>query len=309
MTPGGPELAVVVPAFKPDFFPQTLASVAAQTDRRFRLYVGVDGSVFDPAAEIGALAAGLDVVQRRFPKRLGPLGLSRHWQRCIEMTSEPWVWLFGDDDRMGAGCVADFHRALDLTRGGYDVYRFNCSVIDRNGALVGPHSLHPRVETAREFLLARLRRTHVSVMPVYVFARGAYEREGGLVHLPLAWNADDASCYRFARRTGVHTLDGGVVEWRLSDINLSSPRHPAASAKLRANLRFVRWIRSLIDAGELGETRQRRLEVLGCTYSWFLGQLPHTGLRGLRPAVARRVGRVLAATLDRPLSSILQELS
>jgi glycosyltransferase involved in cell wall biosynthesis len=39
-----PELAIIVPAFRVRFLERTLQSLAAQTDRRFRVYVGDDAS-------------------------------------------------------------------------------------------------------------------------------------------------------------------------------------------------------------------------------------------------------------------------
>lgn len=50
-------LAIVIPYYKPDFFEETLQSVAAQTDKRFTLYIGNDASAHDP----------LPLIQKYFP--------------------------------------------------------------------------------------------------------------------------------------------------------------------------------------------------------------------------------------------------
>ncbi|SVA69461.1 uncharacterized protein METZ01_LOCUS122315, partial [marine metagenome] len=92
-----PQLAIVIPAFKPDFFRATLESIVVQTDMRFQLYVGDDcgpPEIF----EICSSFPDLDLKYYRFPANLGSQSLTEHWNRCVALSSEPWVWLFADDD-------------------------------------------------------------------------------------------------------------------------------------------------------------------------------------------------------------------
>src|SRR5690348_11740615 len=103
-------LAIVIPAYKPDFLRAALDSIAAQTDRRFRVYIGDDcgpPAIAEASAELAK--KGVDVVYHRFGDNLGGRSLPAQWNRCVGLSTEPWVWLFSDDDVMAPDCVAAIH--------------------------------------------------------------------------------------------------------------------------------------------------------------------------------------------------------
>jgi len=122
-------LAIIIPAYKGSFLAEALASIAAQTDRRFRVYVGDDASPEDLRKICDEFQADIDLKYCRFEEKFGGKSLVDQWCRCIELSTEPWIWLFADDDVMEKGCVDCFYRGLEETRGAYDVYRFNTLTI------------------------------------------------------------------------------------------------------------------------------------------------------------------------------------
>ena len=128
-----PALAIVIPAYKPDFFRAALASIADQTDRRFSVYVGDDCGPPSIAQTCASYSGqGFDLTYHRYDRNLGRESLTAHWNRCIALSTEPWVWLFADDDVMAPDCVASFYRELE--RGiPADVLRFDTEVIDGLG--------------------------------------------------------------------------------------------------------------------------------------------------------------------------------
>ena len=101
-------LAVIIPAFKGRHLAATLASFAAQTDRRFRVYVADDGSPEELAPIVAPFRAQLDLVYHRFPENLGRTSLAGHWHRAMALSRERWVWLFSDDDLVSPDSVAAF---------------------------------------------------------------------------------------------------------------------------------------------------------------------------------------------------------
>jgi glycosyltransferase involved in cell wall biosynthesis len=84
-----PQLAIVIPAYKARYLRETLASVAAQTNKNFKLYIGDDASP-EPLAEIVREFSGeLPVQYMRFDKNWGRTVLTKHWTRCIRLSNEP----------------------------------------------------------------------------------------------------------------------------------------------------------------------------------------------------------------------------
>jgi hypothetical protein len=81
-------LAIIIPAWKGRFLGKAVASIAAQTDRRFTLYVCDDASP-DQIEAIAREAAGdLPFVFHRFPENLGGSDLVSHWERCIALRKD-----------------------------------------------------------------------------------------------------------------------------------------------------------------------------------------------------------------------------
>ena len=110
------QLAIVIPAYKAEFLEEALASLEAQTDRRFRVYVGDDASPGALEVICDRHRQQLDLSYHRFAENRGRDYLVDQWHRCIGLSSEPWIWLFSDDDVMEPGCVAAFYAALEETR-------------------------------------------------------------------------------------------------------------------------------------------------------------------------------------------------
>ena len=100
------KLAIVIPAYKVDFFETVLFSLAQQTCKDFTVYIGEDCSRDDFKSLIEQYSKQLDIVYRRFEVNFGGHDLVAQWNRCIQLTqNEPWLWLFSDDDIMGPRCV------------------------------------------------------------------------------------------------------------------------------------------------------------------------------------------------------------
>jgi glycosyltransferase involved in cell wall biosynthesis len=152
-----PELAIIIPTYRVRFLERTLSSLAAQTDRRFHIYVGDDASPEAIEPIVKKFQARLPLTYHRFSENLGGRSLTQQWSRCIALSTEPWVWLFSDDDVMEPDCVASFYRTLAATHGGFNVYRFNTLVIDEDDQPLRLNPPHPEVESGMQFLYFLLR--------------------------------------------------------------------------------------------------------------------------------------------------------
>lgn len=302
------DLAIVVPAYKGRFLERTLQSIAAQDDRRFRLYVADDGSP-DRIGEIVAPFAttlGERLVFRRFDDNLGGRSLTGHWTRAIALSDEPWVWLFSDDDVMEPGSVAAFRAARAATGDAFDVYRFNSIIVDddeRVVALCPPHPERERWCDLAYHLLSGWRRVNQQEM---VFRRAALQRIGGFLDLPLAWFSDHAFALAAAAATGVCTIQGPRLRFRQSGANLSSRSTRALDVrKQAANEAYVDWLLGFVEQHDCGEfpgrdvlralAKQTYLQGLWVPRRWVgLGQA-----RGVLRFMRQRLGMSRAESLAR----------
>lgn len=264
------ELAIVIPAFKARFFAQTLQSLNVQTDNRFRIYVGDDASPEDIAAIVGASSLPRNQIEyHRFSLNLGSSNLVEHWKRCVELTTEPWIWLFSDDDIAEPTCVEEFYRSLSATETKYNLYRFDCIPIDRNGSFLKERPIHIPEQGGWDFIMGRLARTFQSTMQEVVFRRSTYLEIGGFPSFPKAWHADDAFIFKMCIGTPMRKVDRARVYWRSSGINISSPNVPGlGSEKLQATMEFTEWLLAEHSRQPKGFNAPCRSTLLSATRDW-----------------------------------------
>lgn len=264
-------LAIVIPAYKPDFFREALESVVAQSDRRFRVYVGDDCGPPE-IAEACASARDIDLVYRRFDENLGQRSLTAQWNRCVRLSSEPWVWLFSDDDLMRHDCVASFYGELDDV-GGTQVLRFDTDIIDARGETLRENRPHPRTESGVDFVFSRLQGTRGSYVVEYVFRRAAFDRNAGFADYPAAWCADDVSWFHFSSGGPIRTLRGGKVMWRASGRNVTEDHAMFREEKLAASERFLRFVENEVRPSDAAADDRSPYDWQAAAERWYLSQL------------------------------------
>ena len=126
------DLAIIIPAFKGIYLRDALNSLASQQDKRFRVYVGDDASPEDLRSICGNYKDCLDLHYHRFEHNLGGSALAKHWNRCIALSNEQWLWLFSDDDIADASCSTAFRQALEFTNASFDVYHFQVNILNQS---------------------------------------------------------------------------------------------------------------------------------------------------------------------------------
>lgn len=261
-----PNLAIVIPAYKPDFFKETLLSIKAQTDQRFSLYIFDDASPADLKSIVHEVDFSSNVNYHRFETNIGQQSLVKQWERCIRMTGdEDWVWLFSDDDLMSTDCVESFYQTLQEYPD-FSAYRFNTEKISTQGEIIRKNQFPNRFDGA-DFLNIKLSYQQESYVVEYIFSRQAYRIIGGFPVLPLAWTTDDLFCTKLANHKNICTINGGIVKWRYSDSNISGRQDRTnALQKMQASLRFVDWI---FDQDEIVE----KLDPVDLPMYWYVRQI------------------------------------
>lgn len=100
------KLAIVIPAYKGRFLKETLDSIAVQAHKdEFVLYIGDDASPERLDKIVESYQNKVNLVYHRFSENMGGKDLVAHWERCIQLSAEPFIWLFSDDDLMPADGV------------------------------------------------------------------------------------------------------------------------------------------------------------------------------------------------------------
>tara|TARA_B110000240_G_scaffold195891_1_gene246534 strand:+ start:1600 stop:2013 length:414 start_codon:yes stop_codon:yes gene_type:complete len=78
------KLAIVIPYYKITFFEETIASLANQTNKNFKVYIGNDASPECPEALIEQYKDKFNFIYKKFETNLGSTSLVKQWERCID---------------------------------------------------------------------------------------------------------------------------------------------------------------------------------------------------------------------------------
>ncbi len=287
------DLAIVIPAYKADFFATALESLAHQTDQRFRVYVGDDASPSNLRIICDQFEGSLNLRYHRFAENLGARSLAAHWTRCVRLATEPWVWLFSDDDVLDPGCVEAFHREIASAVKPHDLYHFNTAIIDAAGSVLRVTRPFAELVSASDYAANRLVFQYSSFAAEYIFSRQAFEREGGFVEFPVAWCSDDASWVAFCGIRGIRTIEGPLVRWRASGRNITSAGSPFVDEKVRAMLAYLHWLNQRLGANASGLTPRGGVGIRSLYTPWFFAMLspinPRLGVRRCW-AIAQELG-------------------
>ena len=216
-------LAIVIPYYKIRFFEATLQSLALQTDKRFKVYIGNDASNEDPLQLLEKFQSQFDFDYKYYETNLGSITLTQQWERCLAMVgNQDWVMILGDDDTIDANCVALFYQNKDLVESkNCKVIRYATQVIDQNDAVLSGIYTHPTYENSNDFLMRKFKGGTRSSLSEFIF-----NKEVLLKHkfkdLPLAWFSDILAVLEVSNFGLVYTINEAVVQFRLSGDNITS---------------------------------------------------------------------------------------
>lgn len=244
-------LAIVIPYYRITFFEQALRSLANQTDKRFKVYIGDDASKDDPRETIARYASVLDLHYIRFDENWGGRSLVAQWNRCLAQVDQPdWVIVLGDDDVLSPNVVETFHASSEKIKGA-TVLRFATQLIDAHDTAITEIYRHPERESSVDFIFRKSR----SSLSEYVFSYAALQTIG-FRELPLAWYSDILAVLEISRFGPVLSLNDASVLVRISGESISGSGRDS-SAKNQAAAWFYDYL--LTRARHHFNREQRRL--------------------------------------------------
>lgn len=240
-------LAIIIPAYKPDYLAETLESLTKQTNKDFKVYIGDDASPFSLEDIVGQFIDKLNIVYKKFDKNIGGYSLTKQWERCIEMSNEKWIWLFSDDDIAESNCIEEFNKNISDSK----FYKFNTKIIDRNGEVISNKHDNKNIFNHRirseNFINKRLNvENYRSFAVEYIFHRDLFDKIG-FIEFPLAWASDDATWFAYSIENGGYISGiNANVKWRLSGKNISSSNKDQSvnEKKINASMQYIVWLKS-----------------------------------------------------------------
>lgn len=243
-------LAIIIPYYKLAFFDATLHSLANQTDKRFKVYIGDDASEENPAILLGKYGENFEYEYTRFNNNLGRNSLVKHWERCMALVkNEEWLIILGDDDVLGENCISDFYKNLDKIKKTSNVVRYASCNIDENGKKISKVFQNLIVESSIDFFFKERR----SSLSEYVFNKEKIFAVG-LKNFPLAWCTDILAVLEVSGFENVYSINDSIVYIRISQLSISGNKMNK-KLKTRASVDFLYYM--IIKKGQYFDQFQK----------------------------------------------------
>lgn len=232
-------IAIIIPYYKLTFFEETLQSLANQTDKRFKVYIGDDASSEDPSALLEKYNTQLDFEYHRFESNLGSISLVKQWERCIALTkNEEWLMILGDDDYISENYFEEFyHHIAEIEKLNIKVIRFSARVHECNGELSRQY-YHPIIENSSDFFYRKFFMKSMGSLSEQIFKREAYLKYR-FRDFPLGWGSDDFAWLDFTEFGKTYSINGATAFFRISTENISRSNYKEDIKKKTKLLHFT----------------------------------------------------------------------
>ncbi len=214
-------LAIIIPFYKLKYFEETLKSIAIQTDKRFKVYIGNDASHENPRELLIKYNGKFDFEYQKFESNLGSISLVKQWHRCLTMTkNEAWSMILGDDDVLSENVVESFYKNLNnILNKNINVIRFASYRINEFGENISEIYDHPNIEKSSDFLFRKSR----SSLSEYIFNSKVVE-EIKFKNFPLAWYSDVLAVLEFSDFGNVFSINEAFLKIRISNESISGQK-------------------------------------------------------------------------------------
>ena len=215
-------LAIVIPYYKRTFFEATLQSLANQTNKQFRVYIGNDASPENPDVLLEIYKNKFDFEYHKFEENLGSKSLVQQWNRCIDLTeNETWIMILGDDDVLEQNVIATFYENLnEINTNKINVVRFATKIINEITETISDSFQHPKFETATDSWFRKFNVKTRSSLSEHIFSRKSYSKFG-FIEFPLAWHSDDYAWLDFCDNKPIYSINEINVFVRISEDSIS----------------------------------------------------------------------------------------
>lgn len=227
-----PKVSIGIPAYKPEFLEEAIASVLAQTFEDWELIVVDDCSPGDIKGIVGKFTDPR-IRYYRNEQNIGAEDPSYNWNRCVDYARGEYFCLLCDDDIYHPTFLEEM---LKLAEQFLDcnVFRARAQVIDRNGNVTGKYPSSPLWESCEDYIWHRTQGMRRQTISEWMLNTKHVLKSGGYVHFPCAWAADVETIYRLCVNGGIASSFKVLMTYRDSGLNLSTHSKMNLIAKLDA---------------------------------------------------------------------------
>ncbi len=236
-------IAIVIPYYKLSFFEKTMQSLANQTNKNFKVYIGDDCSSENPTELLQSFQNKIDFKYKKFDTNLGSVSLVKQWERCFEMIgNEDWVMVLGDDDFLSENVIDAFYNNIaKINANQIKVVRYSSQIVNEYSELTSKIFTHQEIESTNNFFYRRSNRSTRSSLSEYLFKNDALKKNF-FYDFPLAWHSDDLAILECSNFGNIFTINNATIFVRISALSISGSENLEEKKLESTKLYFERLI-------------------------------------------------------------------
>lgn len=214
-------LAIVIPYYNIHYFEETLKSVAAQSNKNFRLYIGNDASPHDPLTLIQKYFKEGEYLYYAYQDNVGGKNLALQWERILENVTEEWFQILGDDDMISENFVEAFYNCLpSVNAKNISAIKFTHEWVDEENKTLEVFDYKSTTISAVHFFIKKYRNEVKSSLSENIFQTKMLKKYG-FEKIPLAWGSDDLALLCFSNFGTIQYNQNSKVLVRISSSSIS----------------------------------------------------------------------------------------
>lgn len=235
-------LAIIIPYYKLTYFETTLQSLAAQTDKRFTVYIGDDASPEDCTSLLQHYENQFEFVYHRFKKNIGGAHLTKQWERCIALSKvEEWFLILGDDDYLSPNFVEEFYSSYDTFVETCCVVRYATQVIDEVKNTKSEFFSNPLFENGIAYVSRKISGSARGSLSEFIFKKEAYLKFR-FTPYPSAFYSDDRIVLDVSKNNSIYSINEAFVYVRISSQSLSGKAEQVTNDLFLARFYFYKYL-------------------------------------------------------------------
>lgn len=235
-------LAIVIPYYKRTYFDKTLQSLAQQTDKRFKVYIGDDASPEDCSDLIKKYEGCFSYTYHRFETNLGGTSLTQQWERCVALTgNEEWLMILGDDDWLSENVVERFITNYEKFNNKSNIVRFATIVKNSEDNRFSEEYRHPEWETGIEAISRKFQGISRGSLSELIFYKEEYLKFK-FTDYSSAFYSDDKIILDLSTNKNIYTINETVVYVRISNESLSGQTEKNNTKLVLARFQFYQYL-------------------------------------------------------------------
>ncbi|RTY84397.1 glycosyltransferase family 2 protein [Flavobacterium sp. GSP27] len=235
-------LAIVIPYYKITFFEATIESLADQTDKRFKVYIGDDASTENPGDLLEKYKGKFEFVYHRFERNLGGTSLVLQWERCIALSNkEEWIMILGDDDYLSKNVVFEFYENYNLFHENCNVLRYSTRVIDQINGEESKLCTNLLFETGIQYISRKIKGKARGSLSEFVFNKNEFLKHK-FTNYPSAFYSDDKIVLDLTKVKNIFSTNSAVVFVRISSESLSGKAEIHKNDLFLARFEFFEYL-------------------------------------------------------------------